>query len=84
MFYVLLFVICTLAIPIAFEIHYKGSDNILNRAGKELLEKDLVRKSMAFTGEMRAWAAAVWLLLITFFVIVLILRVLSWLLGSLF
>lgn len=84
MLYVLLFVVCTLAIPVAFEIHYKGSNNILNRAGKELSEIRLVRSSLGFFGQIKAWAATVCLLVIALSAIALVLHVLSWLVKYLF
>jgi hypothetical protein len=38
MVFVLLFVVTALAIPLAVEIAKRGSDNILSRSGKEIVE----------------------------------------------
>ena len=44
MLFILLFAFCALAIPIAFEIHAKGSDNILNRSIKELANSEFGKR----------------------------------------
>ena len=76
MWFILLFAACTMAIPIAFEIHYKGSDNILNRSGREILNRSgqklsrspLIRGPFKILEELGSWAVSIGV--VSFWVIV--------------
>jgi hypothetical protein len=42
MAFVISFVLLTLALPLIIEVHKKGSDNILTRSGKEIIESKIL------------------------------------------
>jgi hypothetical protein len=43
--FVLLFIIGTFAVPLALEIYKHGSDNVVTRAGREVMESKVIAKA---------------------------------------
>jgi len=84
MWFILLFTLAALAIPIALEIHVKGSDNIVNRAGKEILASPIGQRLRRVPGATKAWASALLALILLLVLGLLALRLLGWLLSLLF
>ncbi len=81
MWFILLFAASTLIIPIAFEIHYKGRDNILTRSGKELLELGWVKAIRDFFGVVGEATVAVYFVLLALGALTLLWKLFS-MLGS--
>lgn len=84
MWFILLFAVCGLAIPIALEIHTRGSDNILTRSSRDLARSTVGRQVVRITGATSGWANSLVALAVLFLLVVVGLRVLSWLLGLVF
>jgi hypothetical protein len=84
MWFILLFAICGLAIPIAIEIHVRGKDNILTRSGSDLAQSTLGRKLAWITGSTASWINALVALVILFTFGWAAFWLLSWILGLVF
>ncbi len=84
MWFILIFALSTLAIPIAFEIHHRGRDNILTRSGEELLRLSWVRGVSRFFGEVRAWTVAVVVMVIAYLAFAVVWKLISSLARLLF
>jgi hypothetical protein len=82
--FILLFTICALAIPIAMEIHVKGSDNILTRSGQELLRSRAVRRVAGLLGLTRDWIFATLTVVAMIVFVVIILKSIGWLARHIF
>lgn len=81
MWFVLLFAICCLAIPIALEIHVRGKDNILTRSGSDLAQSAVGRRLGLITRASASWLNALAALAILFTFGWAVLWLLSWILG---
>jgi len=84
MWFILLFAICGLAVPIALEIHVRGKDNILTRSGSDLARSAIGRKLARTTGVTAAWINSLVALAALFALGWVALRLLSWLFGLVF
>ena len=84
MWFILLFAICGLAIPIALEMHVRGSDNILTRSSRDLARSAVGRRVSRISGATAGWANSLVALAFLFFLAWAALSVLSWLLGLIF
>jgi hypothetical protein len=84
MWFILLVAACVMSIPIAFEIHHKGSDNILVRTGKEILDAPLLKNFRGLFERLGASALTVIFLFTAWIIIVLAWKVVSGILGLLF
>lgn len=84
MWFILLVAACVMAIPIAFEVHYKGPDNILARSGKEFIESRVLRRVRGLLGALGASAVIVGVLVVGWFFIVFAWTFLAWLLHLVF
>lgn len=73
---------CVIAIPIAFEIHYKGSDNLLVRTGEELRHSRFLRHSQGLLEKIGAAFLTVALAGTSLLVIVVLWKVGSRLFGG--
>ena len=62
MWFILLFALSALAIPVALEVSLKGSDNILSRSGAELVDSELGRRIARTFGLTKGWVYGVALL----------------------
>jgi hypothetical protein len=84
MWFILLFAICGLAIPIALEIHIRGKDNILTRSDSDLARSAVGRKLAQATGATASWINSLVALAVLFMLGWAALQLLSWLLGLVF
>jgi len=79
MWFILLFTVCALAIPIALEIHVKGSDNIISRSGEELLHSRVGKTLGRLFGLTKDWAYSLFALGMLFAFAVIAFKLLPWL-----
>lgn len=84
MLLILLLTACVMAIPIAFEIHYKGSDNLLVRTGKEILEAPSLSRFRDLLEKLGATVLALIALCGAGIALVIAWKVVSWILNLLF
>ena len=84
MWFILLFTVAALAIPIALEIHVKGSDNIVNRAGKEILASPIGQRLRRVPGVAKDWVSALLAVALLLGLGLLAFPLLGWLLSRLF
>ena len=84
MWFILLFTVCALAIPIAIEIHVKGSDNILSRSGKELLQSPVGKEMKRWFRLTKDWTYSLFALGLLFAIAVIAFKLLAWLLRLVF
>lgn len=84
MWFILLFAVCGLAIPIALEIHVRGANNILARSGEDLARSAVGQKLTRATGATVGWANSLLALAVLFLLGWAALQFLSWLLGLVF
>ncbi|MBN8801051.1 hypothetical protein [Stenotrophomonas acidaminiphila] len=84
MWFILLFAVCGLAVPIALEIHVRGKDNILTRSGSDLARSAIGRKLARATGVTAAWINSILALAALFALCWAAFRLLSWLLALVF
>lgn len=83
MWFILLFAFCGLAIPIAFEIHVRGRDNILTRSGQELIDSSVGRRVTRLFGITTGWLYSLVALALLFLLIPIVFNLLLLLFGLL-
>jgi hypothetical protein len=84
MWFVLLFTVFAMAIPIALEIYVKGSDNILSRSGKEISEWPLIVKFRKVFGSTKKWVYSLVMLGLFLIVATIVFQILAWLVYLIF
>lgn len=78
MLFIFLFAICGLAIPIALEVHVRGDNNILTRAGLELAHTTMGRRVGRIPGAAAEWANSLVALALLFLAAMALLFILGW------
>ena len=84
MWFILLFAICGLAIPVVLEIYVRGDDNILSRSGSDLARSTLARNLTRVTGITVGWVTSLVVLVFVFVLFRILIWFLLWLLGLFF
>jgi hypothetical protein len=84
MWFILLFALCGLAIPIAIEIHARGRDNILARSSRDLIRSRAGKALGELLGQTYGWLHSLVALTLLFLFAWGVLRLASWLLGLIF
>ncbi|MBO0324347.1 hypothetical protein J0X14_18715 [Muricauda sp. CAU 1633] len=72
MLFIIVFSIAVLAVPIYIDIDKNGSDNILAKSGKEIIQLPFISKTLNKIGAT-AEATTGWIIMITFLLLALVL-----------
>lgn len=84
MWFVVLFAVCGLAIPIALEIHARGRDHILTRSSQDLVRSRAGRALATLLGQGVGWIHSLAALAVLFLLLAGFLKLAAWLLGLIF
>jgi hypothetical protein len=84
MTFIALFILSVIAIPVSFEIYYKGNDNILSRAATEIAQKIMRFEGDRIPKLKDAILSLVVFTLIGVTVFFALMSILSWAIGLIF
>lgn len=84
MWFIILFAVCCLAIPVSLEIHARGHDNILVRSGRDLADTRLGLLIKVVLGQTISWIHSLAALSLIVAVGWVSMRLAAWLLRAIF